>query len=144
MSWMRKAVTLPLCLAAAWLGALGLASVGTIVVVNQGAGFGAISKDALEAVFTGKTQSLPDGTPAVVATLKGGPAHEAFLKGHLNKNPQQFLSAWRNLAFTGKGKMPQQFESEEDLVAFVAKTKGAIGYIDDGTPHPGVKVVKVQ
>jgi hypothetical protein len=46
--------------------------------------------------------------------------------------------------FSGKGQLPRAFADEASLVAFVARTPGAIGYIDAATPHDGVTVVPVR
>jgi ABC-type phosphate transport system substrate-binding protein len=40
--------------------------------------------------------------------------------------------------------MPAAFDTEADVVTHVSRTPGAIGYIDDGTPHDEVKVISVQ
>jgi hypothetical protein len=40
--------------------------------------------------------------------------------------------------------MPAAFATEAELVAFVAATPGAVGYIDSATPHEGVKEVAVK
>ena len=44
----------------------------------------------------------------------------------------------------GAGTPPTPFNTEAELVEYVKKTKGAIGYIDSGTSHSGVKVIEVR
>jgi ABC-type phosphate transport system substrate-binding protein len=46
--------------------------------------------------------------------------------------------------FTGKGAMPEQVDNEDELVTFIAKTPGAIGYADAGKAKDGVKAVAVK
>jgi ABC-type phosphate transport system substrate-binding protein len=62
-------------------------------------------------------------------TLKGGPAHEVFLKNHVGEDPEEFRSQWRKVVFTGQGAMPKAFDSESALIEYVAATPGAIGYV---------------
>jgi ABC-type phosphate transport system substrate-binding protein len=40
--------------------------------------------------------------------------------------------------------MPKSLDSDAAVVAFVAHTAGAIGYIGKATPHEGVKVLTVR
>jgi ABC-type phosphate transport system substrate-binding protein len=58
--------------------------------------------------------------------------------------PQQFTNHWRKIVFSGTGKEPRTFDSESELVAFVARTPGAIGYVDSSTPHARVKTLEVN
>lgn len=130
--------------ATAALFAVGAADAGQIVIAHPSVAATNVSKATLEQIFTGIAKNYTNGMVIVVATLKDGPTHEAFLKSFLSKTPPQFTRAWRDLVFGGGAqRLPQAFEDEAALVAYVAKTKGAIGYIDEGTPHDGVKVLNV-
>ena len=40
--------------------------------------------------------------------------------------------------------MPKSFASDREIVAYVSKTKGAIGYVDIGTPVEGVKILTIS
>ena len=48
------------------------------------------------------------------------------------------------MVFSGKGKMPKSFDSEEDLIAFVAEHDEALGYIDSATGHDAVKALTID
>jgi len=75
---------------------------------------------------------------------KGGPTHEAFLKEYLGKNDAALQAFYRSLVFTGKGSMPKALASDADVVAYVAKTKGAVGYVSAGASTDGVKTLQVR
>jgi ABC-type phosphate transport system substrate-binding protein len=113
------------------------------VVVNSRAAIAALSDEDLRDLFLGKKTVWDDGTKVVVVVLKTGPSHDALLR-RLGRNPQQFLTGWKKLVFTGKSSMPEQVASEDDLVEVVAHTPGAIGYIDAGKVKDGVKAVPVN
>ena len=98
-----------------------------VVVANASIPGGQLSKDEVKDVFLG-IKSTIGGEVVVLATLKQGDAHEGFLKDVVGKTPSQYLNYWKRQVFTGKGKMPQAFDSEKELLAFVAATKGAVGY----------------
>jgi hypothetical protein len=51
---------------------------------------------------------------------------------------------YRSLVFTGKGAMPKTLQSDAEVLAYVKKTKGAIGYVSDGASTEGVKILDVK
>jgi ABC-type phosphate transport system substrate-binding protein len=100
-----------------------------------------LDKAEVEALFTGRNPKWPDGTKATIVVLKGGPAHEAFLRDFTGKNPSQFIATWKKLVFTGKAAMPTEVADEAAMLALVRATPGAIGYIAAATAAEGVQVV---
>ena len=138
----------PLLNSVFWLLACGLmlsvstASAKPIAIAHPGVADGSVSGSDLKNMFLNKKTSWSDGSRVVLATQKSGGTHDAFLKAHVGKSPSQFKSFWRKLVFTGKAKLPKAFASDADVISYVKSTQGALGYIDDGTPHDGVKVVK--
>ncbi len=113
------------------------------VIVNGASAVAGLSEDDLKDYYLGKKANWPDGSKVVVVVLKDGPSHEKLM-GKLGKSSSQFTTGWKKLVFTGKGAMPEQVGSEDDLVAFIAKTPGAIGYADAGKVKDGVKAVPVK
>lgn len=113
------------------------------VIVNGASPVADLSEDDLKDYYLGKKASWPDGSKVVVVVLKDGPSHDKLM-GKLGKSGSQFTTGWKKLVFTGKGAMPEQVGSEDELVAFVAKTPGAIGYADAGKVKDGVKAVPVK
>ena len=114
-----------------------------VVIANSSVGAAQVDKGTLQSLFLGKTSRLGDAG-VTVATLQQGAVHDAFLQAYVGRSPQQFLSHWRKLVFSGQGTQPPAFASEQEMVEFVAKTPGAVGYISDATPHDGVKVLGVN
>jgi ABC-type phosphate transport system substrate-binding protein len=113
------------------------------VIVNGAASVAGLSEDELKDYYLGKKSSWPDGSKVVVVVLKDGASHEKLM-GKLGKSSSQFTTGWKKLVFTGKGAMPEQVGSEDELVAFVAKTPGSIGFVDAGKAKDGVKAVPVK
>jgi hypothetical protein len=112
------------------------------VVVNSSVGASAISGDDLREIFLLNKNSL-DGAHVEPVISRGGAAHEAFLK-ELGKNDAALQAYYRSLVFTGKGAMPKALGSDADVIAYVAKTKGAIGYVGADTSAAGVKTLAVK
>jgi ABC-type phosphate transport system substrate-binding protein len=113
------------------------------VLVNNGVAVTTVSEDDLKDIFLGKKTTWDDGSKVVVVVLKEGPSSDALMK-RLNKSAQQFITGWKKLVFSGKGSMPEQVDNEDELVAAVAKTPGAIGYADKGKLKDGVKAVALK
>ena len=130
-------------------GLIGLASVGAEagsvkVIANPSVREDTISANELRSVFLEEKSSLSDGSHAEPVIEKGGAAHEAFLKEYLDKNNSALQTYYRSLVFTGKGSMPKAMASDAEVVAYVAKTKGAIGYVSSDTATEGVKTLQVK
>ena len=134
------------------LGVLGLFSgqiaaqepVKAVVVTHGETAQADIQKKDLKDIYLGRKTTWNDKTPIIFVVLKEGQVHEDFLKDYVGKTPSQFTSYWKQQVFTGKGKMPKEFETEEKLMAYVAKTKGAIGYIGPKTEIKEVKKLTIK
>lgn len=127
------------------LGSLGSWSAASaqdvVLVANKGVQVSEISNADLRAIFMGTRTRFADGSHAVPVTLKGGPAHEVFLKNHIGEGPEEFRSQWRKVVFTGQGAMPKTFDSESALIEYVAVTPGAVGYVSRISPQNRVKLL---
>lgn len=96
------------------------------IIVHSGVGAASLSEDQAKDLFLGKKNTWEDGSKVVIVVAKSG---ESLMK-FLGKSPQQFQTSWKKLVFTGKGAMPEQVDSDEAVAELVAKTPGAIGWVD--------------
>jgi hypothetical protein len=113
------------------------------VVANPSVKASEISADDLKSVFLATKTSLPDGSQVEPVLAKSGPAHEALLKD-LGKTEAALTTYYRSLVFTGKASMPKSLDSDAEVVAYVAKTKGAIGYVSATANTPGTKTLDIK
>jgi len=124
-----------------FLGCWSAASAQDVVLVaNKGVRISEIGAADLRAIFTGAKTRFADGSHAVPVTLRGGAAHEVFLKNHVGESPGDFRAQWRKEVFTGQGAMPRAFDSESALIEYVAATPGALGYVSRISPQDQDKV----
>ncbi len=72
-----------------------------------------------------------------------GQRTQRFLKEYLGQNDDALQNYYRSLVFTGKGSMPKTLPSDEEVVAYVARTRGAIGYVSSTARVEGVKTLAV-
>ena len=114
------------------------------VIVNPSVAASTVSADELKGVFLETKTSLSDGSHVEPVLLKSGAVHDAFLKQYVGKTDEALNTYYRSLVFTGKGSMPKAFASDAEVVNFVEKTKGAIGYVGAGTNTGGAKTLEVK
>jgi len=114
------------------------------VIANASVSESSISLDELKGVFLITKTSLHDGTHVEPVLLKAGAVHENFLKEYLGKTDSALETYYRSLVFTGKGSMPKILATDAEVEAYVAKTKGAIGYVSAAPTTAGVKSLEVK
>jgi ABC-type phosphate transport system substrate-binding protein len=140
-----KSIKLPLFAATlAILVATAMNAADLKIVANPGVGASSISADELKGVFLATKTSLGDGSHVEPVLEKGGATHEAFVKEYLGKTDAALQTYYRSLVFTGKASMPKTLATDAEVLAYVAKTKGAIGYVSAGAGTAGVKVLEVK
>ena len=121
----------------AWAG-------GLKIIANSSVQGKSISAAELKSVYLEEKNSLSDGTHVQPVLTKGGPSYETFVRDYLDKSDPALQIYYRSLVFTGKGLMPKLVHSDADMVAYIVKTKGAIGYVSSGASVEGVKVLEVK
>jgi ABC-type phosphate transport system substrate-binding protein len=114
------------------------------VVANFSVAASGISVEELRGIFLVTKTSLSDGEHVEPVLLRSGAAHDEFLRRYVGKSETALETYYRTLVFTGKGFMPKALDSDAELVAYIARTKGAIGYVSAATPAYGVKVLAVK
>ena len=132
---------------AAVLGLFAVAAVQAAevkVIANPSVGASSVSADELKRVFLLEKSSLDDGSRVEPVVARGGATHDAFLREYLSKTDAALQTYYRSLVFTGKASMPKTLGSEAEVAAYVAKTKGAIGYVSAGAAAPGTKTLEVK
>ena len=72
-----------------------------------------------------------------------GTVHEDFLREFLDQTDETLHKYYRGLAFTGTGFIPKTLDSDADVVAYVARTRGALGYVNSETNTQGVKTLTI-
>ena len=133
-----------LLLAALALGAVTARAADIKVIANSSVGAASVSAEELKGVFLATKSSLSDGSRVEPVLLKSGATHAAFLKDYLGKTDSALETYYRSLVFTGKGSMPKSFSSDAEVVAYVEKTKGAIGYVSGAAATGAAKVLEIK
>jgi TonB family protein len=123
------------------LGASALAG-DVKVIANPSVKADSISARELKSLYLEEKSSF-NGTHVEPVIEKHGPAHDAFLRDYLGQTDDELQKYYQTLVFTGKGLMPKTVSSDAEVVAYVAKTKGAIGYVGSTASMEGVKPLAI-
>jgi ABC-type phosphate transport system substrate-binding protein len=67
-----------------------------------------------------------------------------FSQDVLKRSVEAVKSYWQRLVFSGRGLPPPELDSDDAVVAYVARHPGAIGYVSVGVNLSGVKVLEVR
>jgi TonB family protein len=114
---------------------------GVKVIANSSVQATSISASDLKSVYLEEKSSLAGSGHVEPVLAKGGPAHDAFLKQVLRRTDSDLQMYYRSLVFTGRGSVPRTLDSDQAVIAYVAKTRGAIGYVSGGTNAEGVRTL---
>lgn len=88
-----------------------------------------ISKGQLLDYFTGDIQRWPDGKPVLVMDLgEKGETRNGFYR-FLGKRPSRMKSIWLRKMLSGESEPPESLATEEEVLARVAQTPGALGFV---------------
>lgn len=97
------------------------------------------SEETAQRIYLGKKTRWEGGLNIVPVMLKDGDVHEAFVEELLDRSVAKFEIYWKQAIFTGKGIPPHAFDDEAALMAYVAETPGAVGYVSRDAELRGVK-----
>ena len=126
-----------LCLTLLLATSMAARSADFVVIANPKLADGSISASDLKQIYLGTKTSL-NGQSVEPVVAQSGPFHEQFVSACLGKTEAGLKNYFRNLVFSGKGSMPRSFATSAEVVSYVSKTPGAIGYVDSGANLSGV------
>ncbi len=113
-------------------------------ITHPQGGDASLSTGDLKAVLLGNKTKWNSGGLIKLVVLESGPLHEQVIQDRTQRSADQFDKFWKKLVFTGKGVPPTQVADEAAMLAFVAKTPGALGYVSPAAVTAQVKVVEIH
>lgn len=116
------------------------------VIVNEKNGYGEsgeAAKTLIKQLFLKELKNWPDGEKAKPFDQKGGSdASQAFQKGVLGMSKAQVARHWLNMKNRQGTTPPKSVSSDRKVVKYVAKYKGALGFVKAAAAKKkGVKVL---
>jgi ABC-type phosphate transport system substrate-binding protein len=138
---LRRALTVGIVLAAA---ALAPAADDFVVIVHPSVAGAQVRRADLAAVFLRKAARWGGGKAAVPVDQSGTSAvRKAFSESVLGMPAATAIQYWQKQMFAANPLRPPAVKgSDAEVIAFVAKTEGAVGYVSKGAALPAeVKAV---
>ena len=118
-----------------------------VVVVNASVAGTTVRRTDLAAVFLKKALRWGDGSPANPVDQSGtSPVRKGFSENVLHMPVMAVVQYWgRQLVSVASSARPPTLKaSDDEVLLYVAKTSGAVGYVASGTAlPPGVKAVTI-
>lgn len=104
-----------------------------------------IKSAEITSIFLKKSAKFADGTAATpIDQAKGSPLRAAFSRDVLGRPALSVETYWQQQIFGG-GELPPVIKaSDDEVVAMVRATPGAIGYVSSAANVTGVKVITVK
>jgi ABC-type phosphate transport system substrate-binding protein len=122
-------------------------SPGAYLVVSHAALDGlAIPRDVLASVFLLHKTRWQNGEEIhVVDQSMSSPVRARFSRDVLERSPRELLAHWRDVIRSGR-RPPRVKSTDEEVLAYVASTPGAIGYVTVSAPvrDVPVKILAIQ
>jgi len=112
------------------------------VVVNNSVELSEISHQQVKSIYLGQQTHWPNGHLIKLFKLPSThKTHNVFVKNTLGLYPYQFNRRWQKLVFSGFALKPSVAIDEQELLELIAKTPGAIGYVENKIIMEGVRYV---
>ena len=116
-----------------------------IIVNQQNASSGSISKKEVSDLFLKKKTKWADGTTVAPVDLNANSKiREDFSQQIHGKGISAIRNFWQQAAFSGTASAPPEKNSDAEVIEFVQKNPGAIGYVSASTKPEGVKIISIN
>ena len=116
--------------------------IAQVVVVGAKSTAAKLTKDQAAALFLGKSTQLPGaGIPVLLDQPEASEIRQLFYTKVTEKTASQVKAIWSRLVFSGKGTLPKELASNEEVKKMLATNPDAIAYIDKSAVDATVKVL---
>lgn len=142
--WMRLA----LFVAVAWLvpaGALGADPPPLVVIVHPSNPSSVLERKFVADAFLKKATRWSD--EKVIKPVDGhrnSAVRQRFSEDVLRRSVEAVKAYWQQIVFSGRGVPPPELDTDADIVSYVLRNSGAIGYVSGGADLRGAKIVQVR
>lgn len=115
------------------------------VIVNNSNPVSSLSKKEVSDLLLKKKSKWSNGTSVTpVDQLSGSGVREAFSSQIHGRSTSSIRSFWQQAAFSGTATAPPEKTSDEEVIEFVKKNPGAIGYVSPSAKTSDVKSVTIN
>ena len=116
-----------------------------VVIVNPANPAVSAERQFLEDAFLKKVTVWPDGPDIHPADLvPESRVRRKFSEDVLNRSVEAVKAYWQQRIFSGGDVPPPEFGSDEEVVAYVLRHEGGVGYVSGGASLGGAKILAVR
>jgi len=131
------------------LGAIGFAQPRPapvyVVIVQATNPASSVERKFLENAFLKKITRWPDDTTIRPVDLPASsPVRRRFTEEILERTLESVKSYWQQRIFSGRDVPPPELDTDEDVVAYVRKHDGAVGYVSGHADVSGAKIMEIR
>jgi ABC-type phosphate transport system substrate-binding protein len=115
------------------------------LIVNPANAVASVDRKFVADAFLKKTTRWPSGEPIRPVDLGSeSSTRRRFSDDVLGRSVAAVKSYWQQMIFSGRAVPPPELESDEEVIRYVAKYPGAVGYISGAGDTAGVRVLVVK
>lgn len=114
------------------------------IIANPSVEVSSITVEQLRMIYLRVKGTLNGGGRLEPVLLRSGPAHQTFLREYIGRSGPALETYYRSLLFSGKASVPEFLPNEAAMIDYVARTKGAIGYVSATTPTDRVRTIEIK
>jgi len=112
------------------------------VIVNKDMHLEELDKSDIAAIYLLKKRSWENGDNIMPINLPAqSSARSRFTSAVFNSSPEKLSSYWDEMLFKGVNP-PIIQNSEQAVILFIERVKGAIGYVETKPQNPQIKVIQ--
>jgi len=116
-----------------------------VVIVNPSNPTNHVDRKFLADAFLKKTTRWDDGELIrPVDQVPDSPVRRKFSEDVVKRSVAAVRSYWQQVIFTGRGVPPPEVGGDDEVVRYVLKYSGAVGYVSGSANADGAKVIAVE
>ena len=115
------------------------------VIVHPDNPFRAIDREVLSKMFLKEVSRWDDGEAVHPVDLRGdSETRSKFSESVIRRSIAAVRSYWQQRIFSGRGVPPPEVESDADVIRYVLKYRGSVGYVSSRADIGKSKVLSVN
>jgi ABC-type phosphate transport system substrate-binding protein len=115
------------------------------IVVHANNPAGIVDRSFLEDAFLKKVTTWPTGeTIRPVDLASNSSVRRKFTDDVLRRSVEAVKGYWQQRIFSGRDVPPPELDGDDDVIKYVLKYEGAVGYVSGGANLNGSKVLSVR
>lgn len=115
------------------------------VIVHESNVTTVMERRVLADAFLKKITTWPGGpTIRPVDQVADSPARRKFSEEVLGRSVEAVRTYWQQQIFSGRALPPPEVDSDEEVVQYVQRYPGAVGYVSPKADTSGVRVVRIK